>query len=106
MHLLFESFVLYLTQFIQVVVFTASCYYFGISMFGWIKRKELFIKAFSVYPLYCLTRVPISIQGFLNRRKKVWNHTVHTRNISINELEQSGQALKTAREPVQASRYP
>lgn len=44
---------------------------------------------FIVYPFYCLTWVPITIQGFMSKNNKVWNHTVHTREISINELEKA-----------------
>lgn len=40
-----------------------------------------------VYPFYCLTWVPITIQGFLSKDNKSWSHTLHTREISINELE-------------------
>ena len=42
-----------------------------------------------VYPFYCLTWVPISIQGFISKNKKEWNHTIHTREISIKELEKA-----------------
>lgn len=44
---------------------------------------------FLVYPVYCLTWVPITIQGFLSKNNKDWNHTEHTREISINELEKA-----------------
>jgi cellulose synthase/poly-beta-1,6-N-acetylglucosamine synthase-like glycosyltransferase len=44
---------------------------------------------FIIYPLYCLTWVPITIQGFASKDNKVWNHTLHTREISINELEKA-----------------
>jgi cellulose synthase/poly-beta-1,6-N-acetylglucosamine synthase-like glycosyltransferase len=47
--------------------------------------KVLF--GFLVYPFYCLTWVPITIQGFLTKNNKDWNHTEHTREISIGELE-------------------
>ncbi len=43
--------------------------------------------AFLIYPFYCLTWVPITIQGFLSRKNKSWNHTKHTRVITIKELE-------------------
>jgi cellulose synthase/poly-beta-1,6-N-acetylglucosamine synthase-like glycosyltransferase len=42
---------------------------------------------FLIYPFYCLTWVPITIQGFLSKNHKDWNHTEHTREISINDLE-------------------
>jgi cellulose synthase/poly-beta-1,6-N-acetylglucosamine synthase-like glycosyltransferase len=47
------------------------------------------ILGFIIYPYYCLTWVPITIQGFLERNNKEWSHTAHTRQISINELENS-----------------
>lgn len=40
-----------------------------------------------IYPFYCLTWVPITIQGFLSKNNKIWSHTRHTREISISELE-------------------
>ncbi len=58
--------------------------------------------AFIIYPFYCLTWVPISIQGFMNRENKVWNHTSHTREITIDEIEETTPALN----PSQAPRYP
>ncbi|MCX7841782.1 MAG: glycosyltransferase, partial [Clostridia bacterium] len=30
---------------------------------------------FLIYPLYCLTWVPITIQGFMSKNNKVWSHT-------------------------------
>lgn len=43
---------------------------------------------FLIYPFYCLTWVPITIQGFLKKNEKVWSHTLHTRKISITDLEE------------------
>lgn len=54
--------------------------------------KKFNIKAllgFIVYPFYCLTWVPITIQGFISKDNKVWSHTAHTRKISIRELEKA-----------------
>lgn len=45
------------------------------------------IQGFILYPIYCLTWVPITIQGFLTKSNKNWSHTEHTREISIKELE-------------------
>lgn len=42
---------------------------------------------FIIYPIYCLTWVPVTIQGFLGKKNKDWHHTIHTREITINELE-------------------
>lgn len=48
------------------------------------------IIGFITYPFYCLTWVPITIQGIMSRNDKTWAHTLHTREISINELEKAG----------------
>jgi cellulose synthase/poly-beta-1,6-N-acetylglucosamine synthase-like glycosyltransferase len=50
---------------------------------------------FIIYPFYCLTWVPITIQGFLSKDNKVWTHTRHTREISIEELEKRRSTLKS-----------
>jgi len=39
------------------------------------------------YPFYTLTWFPIAIQGVLNKNNKEWNHTIHTRQISIDDIE-------------------
>ncbi|EYE88098.1 glycosyl transferase family 2 [Fervidicella metallireducens AeB] len=40
-----------------------------------------------LYGIYTLTWVPITIQGIIDKDKKEWSHTKHTRQISINEIE-------------------
>ncbi|WP_032121834.1 glycosyltransferase family 2 protein [Clostridium amazonitimonense] len=42
-----------------------------------------------IYPLYSATWLPIAIQGILNKNKKEWIHTQHTRSIKIHELEKA-----------------
>jgi cellulose synthase/poly-beta-1,6-N-acetylglucosamine synthase-like glycosyltransferase len=44
---------------------------------------------FLLLPLYNLTWVPIIIQGFLDRDKRDWSHTEHTRAIDISEIERT-----------------
>lgn len=41
-----------------------------------------------LYGIYILTWVPITVQGILNMNNKEWIHTKHTRQISINEIEE------------------
>jgi len=53
------------------------------------KFQPKVILGFLIYPLYCLTWVPITIEGFLSRKNKEWDHTTHTREISISELEEA-----------------
>lgn len=60
------------------------------------------LAGFIIYPFYCLTWVPITIQGFLSRNNKEWNHTQHTREITIKDLEKAQGTLK----PSEASRSP
>lgn len=42
-----------------------------------------------LFPIFGLTWIPIIILGMINRNKKEWDHTLHTRQITINELEQA-----------------
>lgn len=53
------------------------------------KFNSKVIFGFLIYPIYCLTWVPITIQGFVTKNCKVWDHTAHTREISIKELEKA-----------------
>jgi len=48
---------------------------------AWVEKKinAFTLMGFFVYPLYCVTWVPITIQGFLGRKNKNWSHTAHTR---------------------------
>lgn len=52
--------------------------------------KKLSYKLFLYYPvyiLYCLTWIPIAIEGIIMMRDKEWSHTLHTRTLSIHEIE-------------------
>jgi len=51
------------------------------------KLSKRIVMYFLVFPLYSLTWVPIIIQGFFNRNKKEWAHTLHTRALEINDIE-------------------
>jgi hypothetical protein len=41
------------------------------------------------FPIFALSWIPIIILGIINKNKKEWNHTVHTRQITIKELKES-----------------
>jgi cellulose synthase/poly-beta-1,6-N-acetylglucosamine synthase-like glycosyltransferase len=45
------------------------------------------ILGFLIYPIYCLTWVPITIAGFLEKDNKEWSHTAHTRQMNIGDVE-------------------
>ncbi len=53
------------------------------------KFNSKIILGFILYPFYCLTWVPITIEGFLSKNNKEWDHTTHTREITINDLEEA-----------------
>lgn len=53
------------------------------------KFRLKIVLGFLIYPFYCLTWVPITIQGFMSKNNKSWSHTSHTREISINDLEKA-----------------
>lgn len=41
------------------------------------------------YSIYTLTWVPITVQGVIDKNNKEWSHTIHTRQISIDDIEKS-----------------
>jgi Glycosyltransferases, probably involved in cell wall biogenesis len=47
------------------------------------------ILCFIIYPLYMATWIPITIAGIIDKNKKYWEKTAHTRNMSINEMKAS-----------------
>lgn len=55
-------------------------------------EKKLNLKVFwyyLLYPLYCITWLPIAVQGIIDKNKKEWSHTAHTRNVNITDLEEA-----------------
>lgn len=42
---------------------------------------------YPVYMLYCLTWIPIAVEGIIMMKNKEWSHTVHTRKVTIHDLE-------------------
>lgn len=55
----------------------------------WIEKRQLswkLIFSYLTYFIYSLTWVPITVVGIINKNKKEWSHTQHTRKISIEEL--------------------
>lgn len=55
-------------------------------------EKKLNLKIlwyYLIYPFYVITWMPICIQGIIDKDKKEWSHTLHTRSVSITELEKA-----------------
>lgn len=46
------------------------------------------IWSYLTYAIYSLTWIPITLIGWFNKNQREWSHTKHTRQISIDELEQ------------------
>lgn len=78
-------------------LFTITAIIFSILQFIYtpfilILEKKLNLKIFwyyIIYPIYSITWFPISIQGIMDKNKKEWSHTVHTRSVKINDLEKA-----------------
>jgi len=39
------------------------------------------------YPFFTLTWIPVTIAGFIYRKRKIWSHTLHVRDISLASLK-------------------
>lgn len=78
-------------------LFTITAIIFSILQFIYtpfilILEKKLNLKIFwyyIIYPIYSITWFPISVQGIMDKNKKEWSHTVHTRSVKINDLEKA-----------------
>ena len=74
---------------------TEFFYYIGIIQFlflpiSLIVDKKFTIKRMLYYPAYAifsLTWIPIAIEGIIRMKNKEWSHTMHTRRLSIQEIE-------------------
>ena len=38
------------------------------------------------YPIFVYSWIPITMAGFIHRHEHAWSHTLHTRNISFNDV--------------------
>lgn len=89
--LLFDEELIILTQTVSPEFF----YYLSIVQILLLPISLIFDKRFSLkmllfYPIYgifCLTWIPIAVQGIMNMKNKDWSHTLHTRRLTIQEIE-------------------
>lgn len=73
-----------------IVLFVVSILQFIYTPIVLILEKKLNFKIFLYYiifPIYTITWVPISVLGIIDRNKKEWSHTAHTRSVNITDLE-------------------
>lgn len=75
-------------EYLKVISFHSIFYFILILLTFILGGKSLFKKIyrFILYSFYLLTWIPISIVGIINKNKKTWSHTIHTRNINIEDL--------------------
>jgi len=45
-----------------------------------------------LYPFYNITWIPIMVQGYIDRNKKEWVHTLHTRALDLSDIRNLGKA--------------
>lgn len=86
-----DAFVSFDISTIQWAFFFMLVMQFIYTPFVLILEKKLNLKIFwyyILYPIYAITWLPISIQGIIDKDKKDWNHTVHTRSVNISDLEE------------------
>ncbi|MCX7748921.1 MAG: glycosyltransferase [Clostridia bacterium] len=77
--------------FISLIFFVTYINIIFVALEG--KMSKKIAAYFLVYPVYSLTWVPIIIQGFLNKNKREWVHTLHTRSMNIQEVERLSERL-------------
>jgi len=68
------------------MLFTLQFGYFALGLIMERVRPEVYLW-FLYYPVFALTWIPVSATGFLLRNHKVWSHTRHVRNISLQDLK-------------------
>lgn len=67
-----------------MIVFT---YYSIIFVVAEGKMSKKILAYFITYPIYSLTWIPIIIHGFIDRNKREWVHTLHTRALDLGDIE-------------------
>jgi len=71
----------------SVILFLTSTYISIIFLFAEKKNSFKIILYFFLIPLYNLTWIPIIIQGYIDKNKRDWVHTIHTKALDISDIE-------------------
>ncbi|WP_010680958.1 glycosyltransferase family 2 protein [Acetivibrio cellulolyticus] len=77
---------------LATLVFAVSTYFTVIFL---VLEKKLSLKIllyYILYPIYTITWIPIMVQGYIDRDKKEWVHTLHTRALDITDMGKLGKA--------------
>ena len=75
-----------------VLLVTVAILQFIYTPFILLLEKKLNAKVFFyylLYPIFTLTWLPVTILGIIDRNKKEWSHTVHTRSVNVTDLEKA-----------------
>jgi cellulose synthase/poly-beta-1,6-N-acetylglucosamine synthase-like glycosyltransferase len=75
---------------VTLIILVVSVLQFIYTPIVLILDKKLSFKVFLYYfifPIYTITWLPISVQGIIDKNKKEWSHTLHTRSVNITDLE-------------------
>lgn len=70
-----------------VAIIFISMYYSIVFVIAEGKMTKKILFYFIFFPIYSLSWIPIIINGFINKNKREWVHTIHTRAIDINDVE-------------------
>ena len=71
---------------ITVLVFVIQIVYFSIGLSLERVKPSVFLWLL-YFPIFAMTWIPVAFVGFAQRKQKVWNHTLHVRNIQHGELQ-------------------
>lgn len=77
---------------LHITIALLAIFQFIYTPFILVLEKKLNKKIFwyyILYPIYAITWFPISVQGIIDRNKKEWSHTAHTRSVKINDLDKA-----------------
>ena len=74
-------------NYIWMIFLVAQFFYGPLIIMSERKFNWKVLLAYIVYPFYNLTWVPITLVGMIHSDKKEWSHTLHTRKITMNEIE-------------------
>lgn len=74
-------------NYIWMIFLVAQFFYGPLIIMSERKFSWKVLLAYIIYPFYNLTWVPITLVGMIHSDKKEWSHTLHTRKITMNEIE-------------------
>jgi cellulose synthase/poly-beta-1,6-N-acetylglucosamine synthase-like glycosyltransferase len=71
---------------ITIIAVVFQLVYFSLGLFLSRVKPQVFLWLL-YFPIFALTWIPVAFVGFAQRKQKVWNHTLHIRNIRHEQLK-------------------